>query len=356
MTIWVMMLEPIETRYTGQWVEGIKQAIHQRAHELKLTPPLVVNIWGPSVGNDTTPGAFLNFANTNIWKGNQLATFSDLVAKKQIRPGDHVLFTDAWNPAILNVRYMCDLLKLNITIHAMWHAGSYDPWDFLGRLITDTTWSLAAEASFAAAAHINYFGTEYHKQLFLDRVDARPEKCVVSGQPHAALIDAIQPSNDKTRTVVFPHRMSAEKQPELFKTLAEQDSSIEWTICQSKRLSKTEYHEILSRSRVVFSANLQETLGIGVMEGVLAGAIPLVPDRLSYSEMYLDQFKYPQEWSKTPGDTTYVAQLLNRIRECLDLHHTDPVGLQEAMAEQRQRLVDHYLTANPMIDRLLNHL
>jgi hypothetical protein len=47
----------------------------------------------------------------------------------------------------------------------------------------------------------------------------------------------------------------------------------------------------------VFSANLQETLGISWYEGAIVDAIPMVPDRLSYSEMALDQFKYPSDWT-----------------------------------------------------------
>ena len=42
---------------------------------------------------------------------------------------------------------------------------------------------------------------------------------------------------------------------------------------------------------MVFSANTQETLGIS-HEGVLVGAMPTVPDRLSYTEMYDDMWKY----------------------------------------------------------------
>ena len=53
------------------------------------------------------------------------------------------------------------------------------------------------------------------------------------------------------------------------------------------------------RSKVVFSANTQETLGIGCYEGTLVGALPMVPDRLSYSEMYLNDFKYPSEWTES---------------------------------------------------------
>ena len=49
---------------------------------------------------------------------------------------------------------------------------------------------------------------------------------------------------------------------------------------------------------MVFSANLQETLGISCYEGAIVDAIPMVPDRLSYSEMYYDTFKYPSVWTE----------------------------------------------------------
>jgi hypothetical protein len=42
---------------------------------------------------------------------------------------------------------------------------------------------------------------------------------------------------------------------------------------------------------------LQETLGIGCYEGALVNAVPLVPNRLSYKEMYYEGFKYPSEWT-----------------------------------------------------------
>ena len=49
---------------------------------------------------------------------------------------------------------------------------------------------------------------------------------------------------------------------------------------------------------MVFSANLQETYGISMIEGLICGAMPMVPDRLSYTEMYDAPFKYPSEWTK----------------------------------------------------------
>jgi hypothetical protein len=40
---------------------------------------------------------------------------------------------------------MAELLGVNIRIGGMWHAGSYDPQDFLGRLIGDAPWVRFAE-------------------------------------------------------------------------------------------------------------------------------------------------------------------------------------------------------------------
>jgi hypothetical protein len=72
----------------------------------------------------------------------------------------------------------------------------------------------------------------------------------------------------------------------------------EWFVAQDHQLSKHEYHQHLAESKIVFSANLQETLGISVYEGAIVGTYPLVPNRLSYDEMWDTFFKYPSDWTK----------------------------------------------------------
>jgi len=72
----------------------------------------------------------------------------------------------------------------------------------------------------------------------------------------------------------------------------------EYRVCfaQEEPLTKQQYHEELARAVAVFSANQQETLGIGVYEGLLNGAVPIVPHRLSYSEIY-PTLGYPSDWT-----------------------------------------------------------
>jgi hypothetical protein len=65
---------------------------------------------------------------------------------------------------------------------------------------------------------------------------------------------------------------------------------------------------------MVFSANLQQTLGISCYEGAIVGSMPLVPDRLSYHEMYDEGWQYPSEWTKSVNNYyAHKQELCDRI-------------------------------------------
>ena len=119
--------------------------------------------------------------------------------------------------------------------------------------------------------------------------------------------------------VLSTHRLAPEKQARDFQRSAKSAEDVEFVIAQEHNFTKDEYRIILSRCKIVFSANLQETLGISCYEGTLVGAAPIVPNRLSYTEMYKDEFKYRNEW--TSDWDSYLAnkdKLIAFIRNVLD--------------------------------------
>jgi hypothetical protein len=141
-------------------------------------------------------------------------------------------------------------------------------------------------------------------------------KIVRTGWPMEYLADELAPyaNKEKRDLIVFPHRVASEKQVDIFKALAHQLPQYDFVVCQEQKLSKDEYHNLLSEAKIVFSANLQETLGISCYEGALLGAIPMVPDRLSYKEMYMYHFKYPSEWTASYADyEVHSYDLCNKI-------------------------------------------
>ena len=333
MTIYIVDIEAVDTRYTKQWKEYLpKQLRHATNKE-------VVVISGGDTPQATTPGAFLNFGGTNVYKSKQLETIGELFCKGEIKDGDYFLYTDAWNPTVIQLRYMAELLGVNIRIGGLWHAGSYDEADFLGRLIGPAKWVRHAEKSMFHVYDQNFFATEFHVKMLFDELlhDGVPRenpwydeewedrykdgKIVRAGWPMEYLEHSLDSYKcmDKENLIVFPHRIAPEKQVEIFRDLKEQLPQYEFVICQEQQLTKNEYHNILGRAKVVFSANLQETLGISWYEGALVNAIPMVPDRLSYSEMALPEFKYPSTW--TEDFATYKANrslIVNQLVEYVE--------------------------------------
>jgi len=86
-----------------------------------------------------------------------------------------------------------------------------------------------------------------------------------------------------------------------------------------QQLTKNEYHNLLGESKLVFSANLQETLGISWYEGALVNSIPMVPNRLSYSEMAVGEFLYPSEWTESYDKyLQHKDQVVARIRDYME--------------------------------------
>ena len=310
-TIYLVDLESVSTRYTGQWKSHVPNLLSKAGHNVQI-------ISGPTdIPSATTPGAFLNFGGTNIYKSSQIEQISRLFCEGSIHAGDHFLFTDSWHPGVINLKYMSELLQIPVTIHGLWHAGSYDPQDFLGRLIGNKPWVRHAEKSFFSCYNHNYFATEFHVKMFFDnlihnypaenpwyeedwaeRYDSG--EIVLTGWPMEYMDDTLSPYKNmpKRDLILFPHRIAPEKQVEIFRDLAVQLPQYEFVVCQDQELTKNEYHNLLGEAKIVFSANLQETLGISCYEGAVVDAIPMVPDRLSYSEMYYEGFKYPSKWTQ----------------------------------------------------------
>ena len=316
--IYIVELEPVETRYTAQWKTWLPTQMRTAGLEVKV-------IQGPSdAPQDTTPGAFLNFSGTNYWKSEQLKTISQMFADGTVQDGDYFLYTDAWNPTVLQLKYMSELLGVRIKIGGMWHAGSYDPADFLGRLIGDAPWVRLAEESMFNVFDHNFFATEFHIELFkasFPNVDT--QKIHRVGWPMEYMVEILNdyqnPASKHDQDIVlFPHRIAPEKQVEIFKDLGKSFPNAEFVVAQERNLTKDEYHSLLMHSKIVFSANTQETLGISCFEGALVGATPLVPDRLSYTEMYNDKFKYPSEWTENwESYLTHKDKLVDKTKELL---------------------------------------
>jgi len=309
--------EAAGSRYTTAWKTHIPQQLTARGHKITViegTPPL-----------PPLKGQWLNASGTIQYKSEQQALIAGLFHTGKIAEADLLLFTDAWNPTILTVRYQSALTGHTVRMAGLWHAGAYDPWDLLAQRAGDQPWIQHMEQSLLQALDYNLFATDWHRSLCASGRGDTPRAHTV-GWP----CEYIPPRfiNLKTQGsrphIIVPHRDSPEKQLSIARDLALTMTDCDW--CITADHPHCDYVALMGRSHMVFSANLQETLGIAVYEGLCAGARPLVPQRLSYREMYDPRYVYPSEWTENWASyCRYKPQLMARIRSDLarddNLHH-----------------------------------
>ncbi len=86
--------------------------------------------------------------------------------------------------------------------------------------------------------------------------------------------------------------------------------------------NKEDYYTLLTQGTIIVSTALHEFFGISVLEGVRAGCWPLVPDRLSYQEIFPRHYRY------TEGQVTKaLAALMDQQQQ---LTQTEALTLTEA--------------------------
>lgn len=192
---------------------------------------------------------------------------------------------------------------------------------------TDLTYAMKNWSS-AAVADLVVFNSQYHRSLFADAahrfLNAFPEFTHTHLVP--SVIDASivlpvgvdvgplvtsEPRREGTPMVLWNHRWEHDKGPEellaIVTGLIERDVDFTMAMCGEVFVSVPEtydtivdrlgdrlvhrgwieadgYRELLLGSSVVLSTALQEFFGVSVVEGIAAGAHPVLPDRLVFPE------------------------------------------------------------------------
>lgn len=299
-------IEPLEERYSIQWDTWFQMEF---VHAFGQND--VVTIYGDPSTGVIESGSFLDVLDTNIYKASQAKNLFSFLRTYNGTDRLVIFFHDLWNPLIANLAYIRDGMGwTNIKICGCLHAGSYDYHDFLSKKKM-TKWAEALENSIFSIVDRIFVATNFHKKIVSCRRLVNPGKIFVTGFPiyPKDFVQLGKPYLEREHLVVFPHRMDEEKHPERFFSLKYYATNPEtgfykkarFVFTKQKTKTKKEYYELLSQARFAISFAAQETWGIAMQEATFSSAIPLVPDCLSYSELYPDCFKYKDEkdlWMK----------------------------------------------------------
>ncbi|MBU0778305.1 hypothetical protein KKH23_10060 [Patescibacteria group bacterium] len=285
MKIWNVPIESLEERYSKSWNAWFPSVFD--FHEIVFE-----TIYPMPLSDKIRDGAFLDICGTNYFKASQLAILMKKIYDGEIVRGDIIFLQDLWFPGLEMLQYCRQGLPLDFKICGILHAGTYDPFDFLSKCGMGA-WGKNLENCWFNFVDKIFVATQFHKMLIHSHREIIPSKIAETGLP---IYNEQQPFDmmEKENIVVFPHRLDSEKNPQMFDRLARKAETPGWQFIKTKDVCKTkkEYYDLLNRAKIAISFADQETWGIAQQEAIFAGCFPVVPNKLSYRELYSDRFKY----------------------------------------------------------------
>lgn len=287
--IYSIPIEPYENRYSSLWNRWFPAYFEQHS-----IPYYTIQPKRPSKQLDSKE--VLSTFDTQLNKISQLQKIIRLIRDGRISYNDVLLFHTIWFEGIEALQYIRDSTGIAFRIVGVLHAGTYDPNDFRVRKHM-VRWARGIEQGWLELVDLIFVGSHYHKALITSSFAIDPVKVIVTRLP----IDERELTQDcclsKENIVLFPHRDVPEKNPGLVDRL--RMWMPEFQIIRTRDVCRTrsEYINLLKRSKVAISGSYQETFGYSMLEAALCGCVPIVPNRLCYVEMYPGEYRYDDEKS-----------------------------------------------------------
>lgn len=282
-------LEHIDGRYTVHMDRDIVSYLnHNDIPYVKIYPDA-------GTPSDLPEGCFLNAAYTSKFKSLQMAEIAEMYQRGEVHDGDIFFFSDIWFPGIESIAYMNYFHKVDAKITGVIHAGSFTDTDFVRDM---ERWAKNFEDIIFDISDKIYCASDFIRNDIIKKRMIDPRKIVVSGLPvdYNTLLDHVVADEEKQNRVIFNGRLCDEKQPWLFDELERQVRArgidAEFVKTQELGLNKSDYYDLVAKSKVVVSYALQENFGFGVAEAAFLGCTPVLPNRLVYPELYKQEHLY----------------------------------------------------------------
>jgi hypothetical protein len=338
-TIYIIDSRTIDLKYIRNWQNNLQNILEDYIQQKSLkfevktfydVEPNLLSII------DNQPLTFKDIVEQQTSQTNR---FVELFYNKKINKGDHFIFMDAWNPAIIQLRYLSTVYRTPIWIHGFWQMGSFNKTSYLS-FSKSLTWQRNIERGMVASISHNYYDSDLHfnqiRSLFktlgarnLLLGTNRIQRC---GPPMEHVRDyAKQFAGTKKRDMIlFADKGTVDKQMVIFRELQRSLPQYEWVCIEDKMPNETQYHGLLASAKYVLITDLIDSSSTTAFEAMMHGAIPLAPDRLNFKEIVPEQWRYPSEWTLSYINyTEHYTTIMEYIKDRMENYNKYKVGLEE---------------------------
>ena len=329
-------LENLPQRYT----EMMNNAIYPKV-DISLYPKIEID-------KQIKRGQFLDIVNTCKFKAAQLQMIADLFNENKVKDGDAFLVGDIFFPGIEMIKYMAELMEINVRVYGINYAGRADKTDFVQNL---SHWADASEAGYHFICDGIFVGSDDHKWNVVDHFGLNHKTVYTTGLVWD--LKYMQEFHEelgyvtKEDFVIWPHRWCEEKGIHEFLWFAKNtNKKIVITSSGPKKdlgiklpknveyranLTKKEYFELMAKARWYLSTAYQETFGYTIQEAIFFGCNIMVPDRACCPEMVpecnvyqsIDEVDYMFDSCDLTVPFDYTAKWDNNAQRMIDIIKSD---------------------------------
>lgn len=288
-------LEDLPQRYTQMMNRSIIDNLNKE--DIVVYPNIAID-------DKIHRGQFLDIVNTSRFKAAQLQEIAKLFDAGMISDGDAFLIGDIFFPGIESIKYMSELLGIDVKVYGINYAGRADSTDFVQKL---SSWADYSETGYHMICDGIFVGSDDHRNHVIEYFGLNPATVHVTGliwdlnymEEFKASIGTVA----KEDFIIWPHRWAKEKGvDDLIEFANRTDKKIIVTSSGPEKpvtafgalpeniefrfnLTKLEYFTLMAKAKWYLSTAYQETFGYTVQEAIYFGCNILVPNRACNPEM-----------------------------------------------------------------------
>lgn len=228
-----------------------------------------------SLTSDSDQGSFSKIDNAIQFECKQVEEFR----KMELKEDDTLLLGDLSFPGIFSNILFHKPIK---NMYAICHATSINKYDIFQQQ-RKSKWQV--ETGHSKLFKKIFIGSEYHQK----KLGWKNTVVTYLPFPPSFLYSSIKKNVQKNKQIISVTR------PGIQKTTSKLEKEVKkkfGAIYRNNFTTWSDYYQYISESKILLSTAKEETFGYQIVDAILGGAIPIVPNSFSYPELLPKEYMY----------------------------------------------------------------
>jgi glycosyltransferase involved in cell wall biosynthesis len=286
MTLYFVPQLPIKNRYQEDWLKIFPREFEKLGVNYET-------VLGGSKKSYEKKDFFSDIKQATLWELTQLQYLTE-----KVKDGDKIFFADIDFPGFSHTFAQNIKLLEDVKIFGYLHAGSYIEGDIYSKVGLSKS---QCENSYSYILDKIFVATNFHREIFGESVGGTGGIEVVGFPFYRTDLPDLDLNTERTIDVIHTSRIDKQHTDTLLIEITKNFPDLKFVstspISESvenlrviKPKNRLEYYKLLSKSRIYLSTSRMDTFGIGTVEAVAMGCIPLVPDHSAFPEVIQESY------------------------------------------------------------------